>query len=66
MTLEIDMPGNECITVQAEPLYIRKALGFAVRFVDVPDATQMRLRRVINGILSAGSKAGSRPGGTTG
>jgi hypothetical protein len=54
MTLEIDLPGNECVTVHAEPLYVRKNFGFAARFVDMPDATRMRMQRVITALTASG------------
>ena len=56
MTLEIDLPGGDCITVQAEPLYVRNNVGFAVRFVNVPDATDMRLQRLVTGLAAAERK----------
>jgi PilZ domain len=60
MTLEIDIPGGDMITVQAEPLYVRFNVGFAVRFVDVPDATAMRLNRLVSGLVAAEKKT-ARP-----
>ena len=56
MTLEIDLPGGDCITVDAQPLYVRSNVGFAVKFVNVPDATAMRLQRLITGLNVAGRK----------
>jgi hypothetical protein len=56
MTLEIDLPGGDCIRVDAQPLYVRSNVGFAVKFVDVPDATDMRLQRLVTGLDHAGRK----------
>lgn len=56
MTLEIDLPGGDCIRVDAEPLYVRNNVGFVVRFVNVPDATDMRLQRLVTGLDHAGRK----------
>jgi hypothetical protein len=56
MTIEIDLPGGDCITVQAQPLYIRPGVGFVVKFVNVPDATDMRLARLVTGLASAADK----------
>jgi hypothetical protein len=57
MTLEIDLPGEECITVQAQPLHIRPGVGFVVKFVNVPDALDMKLQRLVTGLAySAGKK----------
>jgi hypothetical protein len=56
MTLEIDLPGGDCITVDAQPLYVRNNVGFAVKFVNVPDATAMRLKRLVAGLVAAERK----------
>lgn len=58
MMLEIDLPGGDMITVEAQPLYVRSNVGFAVRFVDVPDATRMRLQRLVSGLIAAERKPG--------
>ena len=60
MTLEIDLPGGDCIKVDAQPLYVRSNVGFAVKFVNVPDATDMRLRRLVTGLDVAGRKPPSK------
>ena len=60
MTLEIDLPGGDCITVQGQPLYIRRNVGFAVKFVNVPEATDMRLQRLITGLATSGGKRSKR------
>jgi hypothetical protein len=57
MTLEIDLPSGECITVDAEPLYARANMGFAARFVDMPEATRLRLQHAIAALLSTGAAA---------
>jgi PilZ domain-containing protein len=46
-TLEIELPYEGWVTVEAETLYIRAGYGFAVRFVDVPSETRDQLERVI-------------------
>jgi len=56
MALEIDLPGGDCIKVNAQPLYVRTNVGFAVKFVDVSDATDMKLQRLVAGLDSAGRK----------
>jgi len=60
MTLEIDLPGGDCVTVQAQPLYVRNNVGFAVKFVNVPDATGMRLQRLVTGLAAADRKPARR------
>ncbi len=47
LTLDIDLPHEGWITLQAETLYTRSDYGFAVRFVDVPGDTQVRLDRAV-------------------
>ena len=56
MTLEIELPNGEVITVQGEPLYLRKGVGFVVRFVNVPDATNMRLKRLVTELAASAGK----------
>lgn len=56
MALEIDLPGGDCIRVDAQPLYVRSNVGFAVKFVNVPDATDMRLQRLVTGLDHAGRR----------
>ncbi len=45
--LQIDLPGEGWITVEAETLYLRANFGFAVRFVDLSDANRGRIERTI-------------------
>lgn len=60
MTLEIDLPGGDMITVQAQPLYVRSNVGFAVKFVNVPSATGMWLQRLVTGLAAAEKKTARR------
>jgi hypothetical protein len=60
MTIEIDLPGGDMIRVDAQPLYIRKNVGFAMQFVNVPDATRMRLQRLVTGLSAAARKPSPR------
>lgn len=53
MTIELHLPDNECIIVDAKPLYVRKS-GFAVQFVNMSEATHRQLQTVL-----------ARLGGTT-
>ena len=46
-TLEIDLPVEGWIQVQAESLYVREGYGFAARFVDVSDEVRQRLERAL-------------------
>ena len=47
MKIEIELPQEGWVTLQAEALYLRPDYGFAVRFVDVSDETRAKLERVI-------------------
>ena len=47
-TLEIELPYEGWISVEAETLYIRGGYGFAVKFIDIPSDTQEKLARVIH------------------
>ena len=47
ITLQIDLPGEGWITVEAETLYLRDNFGFAVRFVELSDANRGRIERTI-------------------
>ena len=47
-TLEIELPYEGWVSVEAQTLYIRSGYGFAVKFVDVPSETRDRLERVIH------------------
>lgn len=55
MTLEIHLPDGELITVEAEPLYRRSNLGFAMQFIDMPPMTKLRLQRTIDTLTGAGT-----------
>jgi hypothetical protein len=55
LTLHIDLPGEDVITVIGETLARQNEFGFAVRFVDVDAETAARLERAI------GRLAGRRP-----
>jgi hypothetical protein len=56
MTLEIDLPGGECITVQGQPLYLRPGVGFAMKFVNVPRETDKTLQRVLAKLAASGHR----------
>jgi PilZ domain len=47
MTLEIELPDEGWITVEAESLYMREDYGYAVAFVNVPDDTREKLERAL-------------------
>lgn len=55
--LEIQLPGEEPIQVQAESLYSREFYGYAVRFLDLPDGDRQRLERAIEQLLRAAPEA---------
>ncbi len=45
--LEIELPVEGWIQVQAQSLYVREGYGFAVHFVEIDETTRERLARVI-------------------
>jgi len=47
MRLDIDLPDDGTITVEAEAMYDRTDYGFAVKFVGVPEPTLAVLERAI-------------------
>jgi hypothetical protein len=47
LTLGVSVPGEDWITVKAEVVHGQPGFGFAVRFVEMPDATRARLARVV-------------------
>jgi hypothetical protein len=51
-TLELHLPHEGLIQVQAEVLYTRPNYGFAVKFVNVPPDTQATLERVVTRLLA--------------
>ena len=52
LKLAIELPYEGWVTLQAETLYARVDYGFAVKWVDVPDETRVKLERVINHLLT--------------
>ena len=51
ITLQIDLPGEGWITVEAETLYPRENFGFAVRFIELSDGNRGRIDRTIERLL---------------
>src|SRR5262245_33936169 len=47
ITLQIDLPGEGWITVEAETVYLRENFGFAVRFIELSDGNRGRIDRTI-------------------
>ena len=47
LSLGVSVPGEGWITVKAEVVHDRPGFGFAVRFVDMPDATRACLARMV-------------------
>jgi hypothetical protein len=50
MMLKIDLPVEGTISVNAELVYVRPDFGFAVRFVQVDEDTDARLRRAVDAL----------------
>ena len=51
IALQIELPGEGWISVDAETLYLRDNFGFAVRFIDLSDANRSRIARTIERLL---------------
>jgi hypothetical protein len=51
ITLQIDLPGEGWITVEAETLYPRENFGFAVRLLELSDGNHGRIERTIERLL---------------
>lgn len=47
MTIEIDLPNEGTVSLEAESVYSRPDYGFAVKFVDVPPDTRVQLARAV-------------------
>jgi PilZ domain-containing protein len=58
ITLQIDLPGEGWITVEAETLYLRENFGFAVRFIELSDGNRGRIERTIERLLIGRSRSG--------
>ena len=56
-TLEVNLPEVGWLRLEAEPVYNRSDYGFAVKFVDVPPETLVKLDRAIALLLSKGPSA---------
>ena len=50
-TLEIELPGEGWLRLEAESLYARDGYGFAARFLDIPDVTRRQLERALAGLM---------------
>jgi hypothetical protein len=51
ITVQMELPGEGWITVDAEALQLRENFGFAVRFVELSDANRGRIARTIERLL---------------
>jgi hypothetical protein len=63
ITVQIDLPGEGWVTLDAETLHLRDNFGFAVQFVDLTDANRRRLERTIERLLV--ERSHGRTGGWT-
>ena len=60
-TLEIELPDEGWIEIEAESLYVREGYGFAVRFVSMTDETRASLERVIQQIDQQTKRIAAKP-----
>jgi hypothetical protein len=49
--IEIDLPGEGWVTLEAETLYLRENFGFAVKFVDMDEEARVKLARAVVQVL---------------
>jgi len=49
--IEIDLPEEGWVKLQAETLYLRENFGFAVKFVDMDEPTRVKLARAVVQLL---------------
>ena len=63
ITLQIELPNEGWITLEAETLYLRENFGFAVRFVEMNEPNRGRIERTIERLLVERAREG--PGGWT-
>jgi hypothetical protein len=54
--IEIELPIEGWITVQAEILYLREDFGFAVKFVTMDEQTRVKLARAVVHVLKERKK----------
>jgi PilZ domain-containing protein len=47
LTMEIELPDEGWMTLNAEVIYVRSDYGFAVKFIEMSDDTRTRLDTVI-------------------
>jgi len=47
LTLEIDLPNEGCITVDATTIYCRSGFGFAAEFTNLTEETRQRIERAL-------------------
>ena len=59
LTLQIDLPDEGWITLDAQTLYVRENFGFAVRFTELSEANRRRIERTIERILVERSRSAS-------
>jgi hypothetical protein len=55
--LEIDLPEEGWVAVEAETVYLRENFGFAVKFVGVDEQTRVKLARAVLQILRERKKS---------
>ena len=49
--IEIDLPGEGWVALEAETLYLRENFGFAVKFVDMDKEARVKLARAVVQVL---------------
>jgi PilZ domain len=52
LRIQIELPDDDPLTVDAEVVYGERGMGFAVRFIDMSDAVSKRLAQVVDLLFS--------------
>jgi hypothetical protein len=49
--VQVNLPEEGWVTIEAETVYLRENFGFAVRFISLSDANRARIERTIERVL---------------
>jgi hypothetical protein len=63
LTLRLDLPGEDWLSLQGEAVRVAAQSTFAVKFIDMDDITTNRLQRVIDQLTSNSLALDSTLGG---
>lgn len=64
LTLRLDLPGEDRLSLQGEAVRVSDRTRFAIKFIDMDEAKESRLQRMIDRMSVDASDPGSTLGGT--